>query len=184
MMRGQNFFKGELKLLILKSLTKEPLHGYKLMKTIEACCMNLWKPTPGSLYPALEELKKQGLIAVRKEAKTGRRKKEYEITRLGRKRHSELAKNIEGLEKEFLQMHKDPELSQYTIEDGMYLLNTIKSLVEGELSAYKGTMLEFAMLSRQGKVSKKQEEEFKNAVIAFVKKTKQINDLAKQNSTQ
>ena len=54
--------KGYLKLAILYTLLKEPLHGYGIIKRIKASTFDILTPTAGSLYPALRELEASGLI--------------------------------------------------------------------------------------------------------------------------
>lgn len=73
------FKAGFLKLIILKLLSKGPKHGYALMKDIERYTEKEWEPSPGSIYPALRELEKEGLVSV----KTSGRRKLYEITPAG-----------------------------------------------------------------------------------------------------
>lgn len=70
------FKAGFLKLIILKLLSKGPRHGYALMKDIERYTEKEWEPSPGSIYPALKELEKEGLIV----ASTSGRRRLYEIT--------------------------------------------------------------------------------------------------------
>jgi DNA-binding PadR family transcriptional regulator len=73
------FKAGFLKLTVLKLVSKEPTHGYALMKEIERLTDEDWKPSPGSIYPALQELVSDGLVQVRAEG----RRKVYEITPKG-----------------------------------------------------------------------------------------------------
>jgi len=74
------FKAGFLKLALLAMLSKGPTHGYALMKDIESITEEGWKPSPGSIYPALRELEKEGLISPRNEG----RRKTYKITPAGR----------------------------------------------------------------------------------------------------
>lgn len=74
--------KGYLKLAILFALTKSPLHGYKMMKSIKELTLGVIAPTAGGLYPALKELEKEGIIEG--EWKAGERKKVYKITNKGK----------------------------------------------------------------------------------------------------
>ncbi len=68
--------EGFLKICILNSLKERPMHGYELMKLLES---HGWKPSPGSIYPVLNSLKKKKLISLRAEGN----KKIYSITRSG-----------------------------------------------------------------------------------------------------
>lgn len=73
------FKAGFLKLTLLKLVSKGPVHGYALMKEIERLTDEEWKPSPGSIYPALQELVQDDLVTC---TPRGRRKI-YEITPLG-----------------------------------------------------------------------------------------------------
>ena len=70
--------RGNLKLLTLKALAKKPLSGYALMKYIEEKIGT--KPSPGSMYPLLEELTKDKFVICKKEG----RKKIYSLTKEGK----------------------------------------------------------------------------------------------------
>lgn len=73
------FKAGFLKLSILKIVSLGPTHGYALMKEIERLTEEDWRPSPGSIYPALQDLMRDELITSRKEG----RRKVYEITPKG-----------------------------------------------------------------------------------------------------
>ncbi len=69
--------KGLLKLLILKELNERELSGYDLMKIIGE---KLKKPSPGSVYPVLKDLREKGFLNVRSDG----RKKIYSLSEKGR----------------------------------------------------------------------------------------------------
>ena len=66
--------RGFLKIVVLKALDEGPKSGYSLMKFVEERVGT--KPSPGSMYPLLETLKKEGFLTV----KTVGRTKEYKLT--------------------------------------------------------------------------------------------------------
>lgn len=71
-----------MKYLILYLLSSHgPMTGAQIIDEIERLSMGFWRPSPGSIYPALEELETDGLIKV---AKVEGTKKYYEITESGR----------------------------------------------------------------------------------------------------
>ena len=76
---GHGFKTGFLKLTLLKLISKRPSHGYALMKEIERYTEDDWKPSPGSIYPALQELKGKGLVSDQEQG----RQKIYTITEAG-----------------------------------------------------------------------------------------------------
>src|SRR5690349_5661380 len=79
--------KGTLDMLILKTLTVQPLHGYAIAQQIHELSDNVLTVEQGSLYPALQRLQKKGWVTSRwSESPTGRRARYYTITASGRKR--------------------------------------------------------------------------------------------------
>ena len=71
--------RGYLSFTILWLLKKKPLYGQELSDELER--MRGTKPNPGTIYPALKELEKQGSITAQKEG----RRKVYMLTEQGRK---------------------------------------------------------------------------------------------------
>jgi DNA-binding PadR family transcriptional regulator len=65
---------------LLVLLDEEPRNGYGLMQEIERRSEGVWRPSPGSVYPALSQLEDEGLVRAREEG--GRRL--YELTDEGR----------------------------------------------------------------------------------------------------
>ncbi|MEW6222175.1 MAG: PadR family transcriptional regulator [Candidatus Hadarchaeota archaeon] len=59
--------RGMLSFLILWLLSKKPMHGQEIAKELEK--RRGFKPSPGTIYPALKELKKRGLIKGEKKGK-------------------------------------------------------------------------------------------------------------------
>ena len=78
--------QGTLDLLILKSLAREPLHGWGIAKKIESLSDDVLSVQQGSLYPALHRLEQQGWVdSDWKNTELGRSAKFYSLTRDGRK---------------------------------------------------------------------------------------------------
>ena len=79
--------QGTLDLLILKSLSLGPMHGWAISERIHAVSRETLQVPQGSLYPALHRLERRGWIAAEWGAsENNRRAKYYELTRAGRKR--------------------------------------------------------------------------------------------------
>ncbi|HEU4989969.1 MAG TPA: PadR family transcriptional regulator [Gemmatimonadaceae bacterium] len=81
-----DFLRGTLDLMILKTLSWGPAHGYGIARWIEQCTDDVLQVEEGSLYPALHKLEHQGLVS----ADWGitdhnRRAKFYRLTAAGRK---------------------------------------------------------------------------------------------------
>jgi DNA-binding PadR family transcriptional regulator len=72
--------RGDVRAAMLILLEGEPQNGYQLIQEIERRTEGLWKPSPGSVYPALQQLEDEGLVAPNEGA--GRRA--FELTDQGR----------------------------------------------------------------------------------------------------
>lgn len=78
--------QGTLDLLILKTLSLQPMHGYGLARRIEQVSRGVFKVNPGSLLTALRRLERNGwLEAEWRITDSSRRAKIYMLTRSGRK---------------------------------------------------------------------------------------------------
>jgi transcriptional regulator len=86
MPKPSDLLQGTLDLLILKSLVREPLHGWGIAKKIESLSDDVLSVQQGSLYPALHRLEQQGWVdSDWKNTDLGRSAKFYALTRDGRK---------------------------------------------------------------------------------------------------
>src|SRR5262245_36681282 len=78
--------QGTLDMLILKTLSLEPMHGFGISRRIEQISKGVFKVNPGSLLVALQRLERAGWIdAEWQQTKNSRRAKFYALTRSGRK---------------------------------------------------------------------------------------------------
>lgn len=79
-----DLLQGSLDLLILKSLLREPLHGWGISKRIRQLSADVLQVNQGSLYPALYRLEERGWIAPEwGVSPEGRRAKLYSLTEVG-----------------------------------------------------------------------------------------------------
>src|SRR5208282_5579533 len=77
---------GTLDMLILKTLTRAPLHGYGIAQSIKRVSDAVLTVEEGSLYPALQRLLLQRWVKAEwKKTETNRRARYYSLTALGRK---------------------------------------------------------------------------------------------------
>src|ERR1700753_1155100 len=77
---------GTLDMLILKTLTRAPLHGYGIAQSIKRLSQDVLTVEEGSLYPALQRLLLQGWVKAEwKMTDTNRRARFYTLTAAGRK---------------------------------------------------------------------------------------------------
>lgn len=82
----QDLLPGTLDMLILKSLTRGVMHGYGIVEHIRSLSDEVLKVEEGSLYPALQRLQLQGLIASDwGRSVNNRRARYYRLTPAGRK---------------------------------------------------------------------------------------------------
>jgi DNA-binding PadR family transcriptional regulator len=78
--RGPRARRGDVRAAALLLLAEEPRNGYQIMQEIEQRSGGVWRPSPGSVYPALAQLEDEGLV--RLEERDGRRT--YVLTDAGR----------------------------------------------------------------------------------------------------
>jgi len=77
---------GTLDLLILRTLQKDPLHGWAIAERVQQISRDVLQINQGSLYPALHRLEHQGWIdAEWKVSELGRRARYYRLTASGRR---------------------------------------------------------------------------------------------------
>jgi transcriptional regulator len=83
--KPSDLVQGTLDLLILKTISLEPKHGWAIAKRIQQISNQELQVHQGSLYPALHRLEQQGWIQAEwKETDTGRPAKYYSLTRAGK----------------------------------------------------------------------------------------------------
>jgi transcriptional regulator len=81
-----DLLQGTLELLILKTISVEPMHGWGITQRIELISRNVLQVNQGSLYPALERLKRKGWIRSEwRLTENNRRARYYYLTAAGRR---------------------------------------------------------------------------------------------------
>jgi PadR family transcriptional regulator PadR len=86
MPRKPDLLPGTLDMLILKTLSRAPLHGYGIAQSIKQFSEDVLTVEEGSLYPALQRLLLRGWVkAAWKRTETNRRARYYTLTIAGRK---------------------------------------------------------------------------------------------------
>ena len=77
---------GTLDMLILKTLSLEPMHGFGIARRVEQISKGVFKVNPGSLLTALQRLERAGwLDSEWRQTENSRRAKFYSLTRAGKK---------------------------------------------------------------------------------------------------
>ena len=69
---------------LLDMLSKRPMHGYEVAKSIETCCEGWSKPTDGMIYPTIKELTSGGFLECVDEVHGGRARKVCHLTPKGK----------------------------------------------------------------------------------------------------
>jgi PadR family transcriptional regulator, regulatory protein PadR len=92
----RGLFPGALEMMILRTLNRQPLHGYALSQRIKRASDDVLEIEEGSLYPALQRLLKERFVSAEwSVSSTGRRVRVYRLTPVGRKH---LAKEVSRFE--------------------------------------------------------------------------------------
>ncbi|MBV9073022.1 MAG: PadR family transcriptional regulator [Acidobacteria bacterium] len=82
--QNTDVIQGTLDLLILKTLSLEPMHGFGISRRVEQISRGVFKINPGSLLIALQRLERAGWIDSEwKQTENSRRAKFYSLTRAG-----------------------------------------------------------------------------------------------------
>jgi PadR family transcriptional regulator PadR len=93
----RDLFPGALEMMILRTLKRQPLHGYALAQHIKRTSNDLLQIEEGSLYPALQRLLKEELVRAEWSiSSTNRRVRIYKLTAAGAKH---LAREVSRFEK-------------------------------------------------------------------------------------
>jgi len=85
-MADDSVIQGTLDLLILKTVSLEPMHGFGIARRVEQISRGVFKVNPGSLLTALQRLERSGWIdAEWRRTENARRARFYTLTRAGHK---------------------------------------------------------------------------------------------------
>jgi len=77
---GPRASRGDIRAAILALLAEQPMHGYQVIQEIAERSGGVWTPSPGSVYPTLQQLEDEGLVTV----DTANAKKVFSLTDAGR----------------------------------------------------------------------------------------------------
>ena len=84
--QNTDLIQGTLDMLILKTLSLEPMHGFGIARRIEQVSRGVFKVNPGSLLTAFQRLERMGwLDSEWRQTDNSRRAKFYALTRAGQK---------------------------------------------------------------------------------------------------
>lgn len=92
--------RGDVRAAVLALLAEEPRNGYQLMQEIEQRTNGAWKPSSGSIYPALQQLEDEGIV----QTTEGEGRKMFALSDEGktyvRDNHAKWTAPWEGMEEE------------------------------------------------------------------------------------
>jgi DNA-binding PadR family transcriptional regulator len=91
--RGPRAGRGDVRSAVLALLAEQPMHGYQIIQEISQRSGGAWKPSPGSVYPTLQQLEDEGLV--RAQEQDGRRV--YRLTEEGQRVAGERAEEFANL---------------------------------------------------------------------------------------
>ena len=83
----RDLLPGTLDMLILKTLTVQPMHGYGIAQHLQRLSEDVIRVEEGSLYPALQRMRQKGWIRAEwRQTPNNQRARYYTVTRAGRRR--------------------------------------------------------------------------------------------------
>ena len=126
--RGRFFGSGELRLALLDLLRSEPKHGYQLMKDLEERSGGLYRASAGSVYPTLQQLEDEGLVA--SEQQDGKRV--YRATEAGL---AELEKEKDTVRRIWQRAEGWENWSRWMGPEAMTMAGPVARLMKAALSA-------------------------------------------------
>ena len=77
---GRRAGRGDIRAAILVLLAEQPMHGYQIIQELAERTGGVWQPSPGSVYPTLQQLADEDLV---REASSESGKRVYELTDAG-----------------------------------------------------------------------------------------------------
>jgi len=109
--------QGDVRGAILALLMERPMHGYQIIQEIGGRTGEVWRPSPGSVYPALQQLEDEGLVVVEK----AEGRKVARLTEPGRSSAEERREELEGVW----------EAAMGGVDEGMFEVRKIAGQVFG-----------------------------------------------------
>ena len=125
----KELLRGKLRFFILKALSEKPMHGYEVRRKIEEFYFGAWKPSFGTLYPALKKLQEDGLIEIAGEGTRGM--KIYRITQKGREHLKNAKKSIENANKAIVAFYREAIAAGFELEELAEAFAFFRKIVKG-----------------------------------------------------
>lgn len=107
--------RGDIRLAVLALLAEQPRHGYEIIQEIAERTSGTWRPSPGSVYPTIQQLEDEGLV--RTEESEGRRT--VHLTEAGQQYVEERAEELERVWSQADQGEVDPTVTALREQYGL-----------------------------------------------------------------
>lgn len=121
--RGQRA-RGDVRSAVLALLAEEPMHGYQIIQEIGRRSGGTWKPSPGSVYPTLQQLEDEGLVRA-EEQEDGRRV--YRLTEQGRRVAADRAEEFAALWEGVAPSSDDTQLGDLIFQVGAAFVHVART---------------------------------------------------------
>ena len=105
--RGPRVRRGDVRAAILDVLAVEPMNGYQIIQQINERSGGVWKPSPGSVYPTVQQLEDEGLV----EGREGEGRRLLQLTDDGRRYVEEHPDELAATWRAFEQPDEEEETS-------------------------------------------------------------------------
>jgi DNA-binding PadR family transcriptional regulator len=147
--------RGLLLFYILHRISLGPTHGYEIAQDIEEKTEGAWRPAPGSIYPMLKKLTKEGLIrSSTKKSKKGSETSQrvYEITPLGAKclkngknMFAHAGQRWTAMRRIFIDLLDISQISEFLTEGSKNQFELSREVIETKLSKLPKDEVEFIL---------------------------------------
>ena len=127
--RGQRA-RGDVRSAVLALLAEEPMHGYQIIQEIDRRSGGSWKPSPGSVYPTLQQLEDEGLV--RAEEQEGRRV--YRLTEEGQRVAADRAEEFATLWEGVAPSEDDTQLGDLIFQVGAAFVHVARTGTQEQMA--------------------------------------------------
>ena len=121
--RGPRAGRGDVRSAVIALLAEQPMHGYQIIQEIGQRSGGSWKPSPGSVYPTLQQLEDEGLV--RAQEQDGRRV--YRLTDEGQKMAGERAEEFANLWQGVAPSEDDTQLGDLIFQVGAAFVHVART---------------------------------------------------------
>lgn len=118
---------------VLHRLSERPMYAYEILQDIEDKTDGAWRPGPGSIYPLIKKLLREGLV---EEEHSGKKKK-YRVTAEGRQyadrfhdHFKSAGQKWNAARKIFIEMIRDTDLESLVVDSSRAHFELVRSVVE------------------------------------------------------